>query len=250
MAQKGFIYEKNVSDFLKPIGLVPSNFKPAGAGHDQPDLMLLYDKDKQGCELKITDASAGSLVLKYTPDKKTPWGFGTIKKEDKEKLFISELADEVKLFNEINKVWSEIPYKVDRKYQNEKWQSTVGKLDKRARYKRDHSVFKELKGKISASKIEKYYNKKKTYYVNIGTHGFYMMGNKNPYKIKNVPTFASSAEAHWRARVQSKGGGSYQFTFEMGFTVKRKSPYNIGPINKGSVKINKKDVNLSCFPNL
>ena len=250
MAQQGFVYESNVAKFLKPLGLVPSNFTPAGAGHDQPDLMLLYNNSKQGCELKITDASAGSLVIKYTPGERMPWGFGTIKKEDKEKIFISELAKEVNLFKEIFRQWNKIPYKIDKKLQDDKWLSTAGKLSPRERYTRDHKLFKEIKGKIPASKIESYYNKKSTYYVNVGTHGFYMMGNKNPYKLKNVPKFSQSADAHWRARVQSKGGGSYQFTFEMGFTVKKKSPYNIGAISKGNVNINKKNVDLSCFPNL
>ena len=41
-AQKGFIYEENTADFLKPAGIVPQSFKPAGAGHDQPDLMIQF----------------------------------------------------------------------------------------------------------------------------------------------------------------------------------------------------------------
>ena len=47
-AQQGFVYEVNAAKYLKPIGLVPKNFTPAGVGHDQPDLMLLYKDDKQG----------------------------------------------------------------------------------------------------------------------------------------------------------------------------------------------------------
>ena len=140
MAQQGFVYESNVAKFLKPLGLVPSNFIPAGAGHDQPDLMLLYNNSKQGCELKITDASAGSLVIKYTPGERMPWGFGTIKKEDKEKIFISELAKEVNLFKEIFRQWNKIPYKIDKKLQDDKWLSTAGKLSPRERYARDHKL--------------------------------------------------------------------------------------------------------------
>jgi hypothetical protein len=58
-AQQGFVYEENACDFLKPMGLVPEKFKPAGAGHNQPDLMLLVNGKEAGCELKITAASAG-----------------------------------------------------------------------------------------------------------------------------------------------------------------------------------------------
>ena len=42
-AQQGFVYEQNTYNYLKPLGFVPTNFTPAGAGHDQPDLMLLFN---------------------------------------------------------------------------------------------------------------------------------------------------------------------------------------------------------------
>lgn len=252
MAQQGFVYEENVAEYLKPYKLVPAEFKPAGAGHGQPDLMLKYNKTKAGCELKITDASAGSLVLKYNPKTKK-WGFGNIDPEEKEKQFIKELAEFVGLFKIIGKQWNNTPWKVDKEFQDAAWQGRVGKYknNPRAQYERDHKLFPELKGSIPAKKIEEYYNKKDTFYVNIGTHGFYLFGTDNPLKLKNVPLFSTSAEAGWRARVQSKGGGAYQFTFEMSFRVRQKSPYNIGPLKKGSgVTIQKNDVDLSCFPNL
>jgi hypothetical protein len=246
-AQQGFQYEVNAADILKPFGLVPKNFKPAGAGHDQPDLMLEYKKVKSGCELKITAASAGSLVMKYdSKDKKNPWKFGDIKKDDDEKLFIADLAKEVGLFDIIKNNWKEIPYKRDK---DDLWEATVGKLTTQQRYERDRDTFKDIRGEISATKIEQYYNKKDTYYVNVGTHGFYLMGSKNPLKLKGVPRFGSSAKATYRARVQYKGGGNYQFTFEMQFSIPsaKKSPFNIAPVDGKSVTIQKNNLNLSCF---
>ena len=44
-AQQGFQYEKNAVDVLKPLGIVPKDFRPAGAGSDIPDIML----QKNGC---------------------------------------------------------------------------------------------------------------------------------------------------------------------------------------------------------
>lgn len=249
-AQQGFQYEKNAAAELKKIGLVPKTFVPAGAGHDQPDLLLEYKKKKTGCELKITAASAGSLVMKYDAnDKKNPWKFGDIKKDDEEKIFIRDLAYEVGLFDIIKKQWKEVPYKRDK---DERWEATAGKLTPQQRYERDRDTFKDIRGEISATKIEEYYNKKDTYYVNVGTHGFYLMGTKNPLKLKDVPTFGKSAKASYRARVQYKGSGNYQFTFEMQFSIptNKKSPYNIAPINGKNVTIIKKELNLSCFPEL
>lgn len=246
-AQQGFQYEINAAKMLKPMGLVPKNFVPAGAGHDQPDLMLEYKKQKAGCELKITAASAGSLVLKYdSKDKRNPWKFGNVSEDDAEKFFIKNLAEEVGLFDIIKKQWKEIPYKRDK---DPLWEASAGKLTPKQRYERDRDTFRDIKGEISATKIEDYYNKKKTYYVNVGTHGFYLMGSKNPFKLKDVPRFGSSAKATYRARVQYKGNDNYQFTFEMQFAIPtaKKSPYNIAPVDGKTVTIIKKNLNLTCF---
>ena len=246
-AQQGFQYEVNAAKLLKPLCFVPKNFVPAGAGHNQPDLMLEHKKKKAGCELKITAASAGSLVLKYDGnDKKNPWKFGDIKKEDDEKQFIADLAEEVGLFDIIKKQWKDVPFKREKDLL---WESTAGKLTPQQRYERDRDTFQDIRGEIPATKIEQYYNRKDTYYVNVGTHGFYLMGRKNPLQLKNVPMFGASAKATYRARVQYKGGGNYQFTFEMQFSIpaNKKSPFNIAPVDGKSVAIIKNKLNLSCF---
>jgi hypothetical protein len=244
-AQQGFLYEENAVKLLKPMGFVPKSFMPAGAGSNQPDLMLLYLGKEAGCELKITAASAGSLVLKYTrSNSSNPWSFGVIKETEDEKQFIADLAKEVNLFDLIKKQWKEIPYKRDK---DDMWLATAGKLSPQQRYERDRDTFPDIRGEIPATKIEEYYNKKKTYYVNVGTHGFYLLGSKNPFKLKNVPRFGSSAKATYRARVQYKGSGNYQFTFEMQFSMKQKSEYNIAPVDGKSVSIIKSKLNLSCF---
>jgi hypothetical protein len=209
--------------------------------------MLQYKKKKAGCELKITAASAGSLVLKYdNKDKKNPWKFGDIKDDDSEKQFIADLAEEVGLFDNIKKNWKEVPFKRDKDLL---WEATAGKLTPQQRYERDRDTFEDIRGEISATKIEQYYNRKDTYYVNVGTHGFYLMGRKNPLQLKDVPMFGSSAKATYRARVQYKGAGNYQFTFEMQFSIptNKKSPFNIAPVDGKSVTIIKNKLNLSCF---
>jgi hypothetical protein len=63
-------------------------------------------------------------------------------------------------------------------------------------------------------------------------------------RLSGVPSFSSSCTAGWRARVQYKGNDNYQFTFEMNFKMKTKSPFNIAPIKKGDVSIIKSDIRL------
>ena len=111
-------------------------------------------------------------MLKYTKASNSPWAFGTIKETEDEKQFIADLAKEVGLFDLIKKQWKEIPYKRDK---DDLWIATAGKLTSQERYERDRDTFPDIRGEIPAAKIEQYYNKKKTYYVNVGTHGFYLL---------------------------------------------------------------------------
>jgi hypothetical protein len=283
-AQQGFVYENNAAKALKLYGIVPQSFTPAGAGSDIPDLLIKKpDSPKTaGCELKITAASAGSLVLKYDLGK---WTIGNPDETNEEKLFIMDLAQEVGIIDQINRTWDSVPTKgagnklsaayiqylknlssakvqeeldkmapnilvlvvgakipiASELAQKELDKRDYGSLSKREMYKRDLSLFKDIKGVIPASKIEDYYNKKKTYYINVGTHGFYLLGSKNPLNLAGLPRFGSSASAKYRARVQYKGKDNYQFTFEMQFSIPadKKSPYNIAPTIGKTVNINK-----------
>lgn len=245
MAQQGFQYEINAARVLKGYGIVPDSFTPAGAGSDIPDLMIQRNGVKAGCELKITAASAGSLVMKYDQGK---WSIGNREETDDEKIFVQRLADEVGILDQIQREWNNEPYKFTR---DPKLKKEIDGLDKRGIYAAELKRFPEIKGNIPATKIEEYYNRKKTYYVNVGTHGFYLLGSKNPLGLKDIPRFGRAAKAGYRARVQAKGGGSYQFTFEMSFSItsSNKSPYNIAPIaGKGNVNVNKA-LDLDWFTN-
>ena len=251
MAQQGFVYEVNAANVLKKLNLVKSTFRPAGAGHDQPDLMITYKGQDAGVELKITAASAGSLVIKHHDG---VWDFGDIKAEEKEKLFIRDLAYEYGVIDKIRREWTETPLR--RTPKDALLEAQTRGLDKRQIYAIDKGKFNEIKGDIPASSIERYYNQKDTYYVNVGTHGFYTMGSSDPLDLNTnarsnglpfVPMFSQSAKASYRARVQSKGSGNYQFTFEMSFAMRTKSPYNIAPLNKGSVNIVEREMSLGVF---
>ena len=256
-AQQGFVYEKNAAAALKKFGIVPPNFMPAGSGSSIPDLMIQKNGVKAGCELKISAASAGSLVLKNVDG---TWGLGKtftiIDGEEvgnEEKKFISDLADEYGAIANINKTWKDEAYKFAT---SPEIQEEMKSLSSHEKYQRDLTKFPDIKGEIPASKIEDYYNKKKTYYVNVGTHGFYLLGSTNPLKLKGIPRFGTAAKAKYRARVQYKsknkktGTVSYQFTFEMQFSISKanKSPFNIAPVtSKNNVKINMDKLKLDWF---
>lgn len=247
-AQQGFLYETNAAKTLKKIGFTPKNFVPAGSTSTTADLVLLHKMKTENCELKIKPASAGSLVLRWTPE--LLWHFSPDNDlaRNPEKLFLKTLALDIGLYDVLKKKWQGMPLRRDKdRERDDKWRALSGHLTDQQRYHYDFAHFPEVKAEIPASAIERYYNKKQTFYINVGTHGFYRLGTRNPYNI-NIPLFSSSASAMYRARVQNKGG-HYQFTFDLNFAIRSKSPYNIAPVNPGdsSMTIQKQAMNLSCF---
>lgn len=265
MAQKGFEYEEKAYKALEKYDI--STGGVAGASHDKPDLTIQNSKkDKTGCELKISPTAAGSLVMKYFDGK---WSYGEFKQTEIEKAFLHDLGEEFNLLTEMNdrgnagKNWRDkIPM-----LQNDKQGKKIlipGMKDKRVAYKVDLENFgakNEVHIKIPAKAICDYYIKKKCSYINVGTHGFYTLNDKDDLdlnkklKVMNepsIPNFAKSAEAEIRVRCQYKGGGDYQFVMTLEFRKMTKSPYNLAPLRTGSkseIDINKleKDPILAAF---
>lgn len=239
MAQQGFVYEENAYKALEKMGISVGGV--AGASHDKPDLSIVTKSIQTpvGCELKISPTAAGSLVLKYYNGK---WMFGDIK-GDPEKMMMQEIATKYKLLENMNtsgaagaKWRGKVPV-----LQNDvsgKKILTGGITDKRKAYAIDIESFKgenEVHITVPAKAICDYYNKKKTHYLNVGTHGFYLMNRLDPLKlnaklVKKIEDFSNCASARIRVRCQSKGGGDYQFVMTLEFSNVRKSLYNLCPI--------------------
>ena len=270
--QKGFLYEENAAKVLKKYTvdasgntIVPKNFKPAGAGSKIPDLRiqrLVNNKlETTGCELKISSADAGSLVLKYKGGK---WKFDELSSDTKdvdEKRFVIEVAtknDAITKANSSSKWGGKVPYLANKGMDpnTEEIEKEKSGLTGYQMYKRDLDTFGDILGNISATDIETYYNKKNTYYINIGTHGFFLLGSENPLELKGIPRFSTNVKAKYRMRVHPKSGMTaaskeptknltvgYQFTFLMNFVISKRSPYNLAPImsiNPTNVSINTK----------
>jgi hypothetical protein len=268
MAQQGFEYEKNVSKRLKKIGLVENDFEPVGAGHDRADLEIYWKKQTINVELKTEGASGGSLALQWDGNKPKGkrWHFSDVSKDD-EKQFLANLAESSGALSDLNKKWDKVPAKFARKNSRENeekllsyaWKNAKDSNSKEIIYEMEKQKFKEISETLPGSVISDYYEKKKTYYVNVGTSGFYIFGRKDPNKINEhcrekgitkVPSFADSADVKYRVRVQPKGGGNFQYTFELSFSIKKSnnSPYNVGPIaGKGNVTIIENKLNVDCF---
>lgn len=243
MAQQGFVYEENAYKALKKYEI--STGGTAGASHDKPDLSIVTKSTKTpaGCELKISPTAAGSLVLKFYEGR---WDFGEIK-GDPEKLMMVAIAKKYKLLENMNstgtagKDWRGIIPVLQNDSSGKKILS-AGVKDKRKAYEMDLKNFggqNEVHIDVPAKAICDYYNQKKTQYLNVGTHGFYLMNKTDPLKLNSklttkIPDFSQSASARIRTRCQYKGSGDYQFVMTLEFSKVAKSPYNLCPIKSQS----------------
>lgn len=264
MAQEGFLYEENAAKVLQKMGLVKKDYKPAGASHDRPDLDLLVNGTEYGVELKKDLASAGSLVIKYNGNTKS-FSYGATG-GNKEKEFIKNLAESLRVLTKIQQKWKNPLWIAENRDATwlKRWEKE-GKPDLETRYKQDLANCEDIYFDLPNTTISSYYNLKDTYYINVGTHGFYLLGHSDPAKINKgvtpqVPQWANNHRAVLRIRIQSKGvtkaaamekatkrptgGQGYQITMEIQFKSVSKSPYNIAPVVKGSAVIQEASLKL------
>jgi hypothetical protein len=267
-AQQGFEYEKNAINFLTPMGLSDGIF--AGAGHDRPDIMLIVRGKKSGCELKISPTAGGSLVLKAYANKVPHWQFGEIAHDETEKRFLADLAKSSGVLNKVNEIWDTPIYNVADRTKD--WERQMLRIPLRERYNRDLQICKDIRLQLPSDAMSKYYNIKDTYYINVGTHGFYLLGSGDPLGLNDrmraagmpvIPKFEDKCVIEARVRCQSKGvtkadaaeksrgtisAQGYQFTFTIEFKLpKNTTPYNIAPINGKSVTILTSQAKLDCL---
>lgn len=267
-AQQGFVYEENATKFLKQFKL--SDGVTAGASHTRPDLMLTVRGKEAGCELKISPTAGGSLVIKAYASSTPHWRFGEIEHDETEKQFLADLAKSSGVLNQINQKWDIPIYNVaDR---TPEWERQMLKKPLRERYEFDLKTCPDIKLQLPADSMTKYYNLKNTFYINVGTHGFYLLGNRDPLGLNDrmksigaplVPKFEDVCKITARVRCQSKGvtkadaeektkrkigAQGYQFTFTIEFALpKGSSPYNIAPIDGNSVNILKDKAKYECL---
>jgi hypothetical protein len=267
-AQQGFVYEENATKFLKKFGL--SDGITAGASHTRPDLMLTVRNKEAGCELKISPTAGGSLVIKAYANSSPHWRFGDIDHDETEKQFLADLAKSSGVLQQINQKWSTPIYNIaDR---SSAWEKEMLKTPLRQRYEFDLKTCPDIKLPLAANAMTQYYNLKKTYYINVGTHGFYLLGSQDPLGLNKrmkelgmplIPKFEDACKITARVRCQSKGitkadaeekskgrigGQGYQFTFTIEFSLpKNSSPYNIAPINGTSVSIIENKAEYKCL---
>jgi hypothetical protein len=265
MAQQGFLYEENVAKSLARKKWVKDGYNPAGASSDRPDLDIFINGKEYGCELKKDLASAGSLVIHHLGGMK--YAYGETENE-KEKEFLKGLGEKAGVMAAIKTKWRVEPF--IQKERDNKWIARVKKtkLKLRERYQHDLRFCPDIYFSLPRHTISQYYNLKDTYYLNVATHGFYLLGktdpaglSRNKFGVESVPLWDDNHTAVLRIRIQSKGiteaeasekakgfpfagGQGYQITMEIQFKSVGRSVYNIGPIIGKSASIDEARIKL------
>lgn len=265
MAQQGFLYEENCAKALKKLNWVKPNYTPAGASSDRPDLDIYIQNKEYGVELKKDLASSGSLVIHHLGNGKYEFGDTA---GAKEKEFMKGLGVKSNVLNAIKRNWKTPPF--IQKDRDEKWIAKVRQsgLSLKERYDQDLKNCRDIFFDLPANTISSYYNLKDTYYINVATHGFYLLGKNDPAGLQKgltgankIPLWDNNHKAVLRIRIQSKGvtkaaanekrqgwpstgAQGYQITMEIQFKSVKKSMYNIGPTVGKSANINTAAIRL------
>ena len=248
----GQIYESASFKYLKGMGLAVGD-GPAGSLSNIPDIWMKLAKgkaaDATGLELKTNPTAAGGLVMQYDWEK-SKWKLGKTK-GDEEKELLVKLAKKYKIVemaNDKKSPWGKnipfLQYKGDTK-------RYVGNITPANAYKKDIKQYggkSEIHVDINNRSVQSYYNTKECFYMNVGSHGFYLLGNSDPLdlngKLKSlraepIPIF--NFPIFIRCRCQDKGGGSYNFNMVQTMKSGPHSPYNLLPMNS-SGSINMREV--------
>jgi hypothetical protein len=198
---KGILYENTLNASLKKAGVQRSSFTGAGSDSNAPDAEITYKGENYKIEVKLdmnVDFGQGSLDYDL---KKGKWILGGAKTASAEQM--REFLESIGVPKIVNKEWgSSGP---PRKFTIPTSQYKKEDVDF------DYANFKDKFIEIPSDAVAKYYNTKKTYYIQIGKQGLYYMG-KDIAKL-DVPEF----DLKLKLRIRLKRGGStpiynYRFT--------------------------------------
>jgi hypothetical protein len=233
----GYRYEKDLIFYLNKNNNIPAGMnQPAGTDDSIPDITIQSKGNESGVEVKLSDnvpfgsGTIGFDYLKFSADL-NPWFMKESKKEAGQ--FISEMADQVNLIEEVNKKWFYknskidyyVPYKIEEQRQYFKGKNLP---EKRIQYETDKKNLNDIYISCPVINISNYYIRKKSYYVQIGNKGLFWFGGPDPLNLKNILPKYNPIEAQFRIRVQYKTSTNYRYAYELYGKGLQKSPYSLG----------------------
>jgi len=190
----GFLYEDKINRILKRAKLQRSSFRSAGAASNAPDSEFIKNKRDWKLEIKLDlTADFGQGSLSYNLNKKK-WIIVGAKTHSAEQMH--EFLESIGVTRIVNRAWKNAG--APRRFTIPLESYTKEDVN------HDYKKFRSIIVSIPTSAVEKYYNSKKTYYIQIGSgFGMYYMGRD--YAKIGVPRF----NPNLKLRIRIKRGGSH-----------------------------------------
>lgn len=199
---KGLLYEAQLNKALKKAGLQRASFQSAGSDSNAPDAELTIKPAPLKVEVKL--------------DLKVDFGQGSLDYDLEKKKWIlggadTDSAKQMRVFLETIGVTRIVNLKWGRHGAPRKFTVPTEHFSKKD-VEWDYSRFTDFFVQVPSDAVARYYNSKKTYYIQIGGgYGFYWMGHD--VARLGAPKFT----VNLRLRVRLKRGGSqpinnYRFT--------------------------------------
>ena len=223
----GFLYESSLIKSLRNQGFTVSD--PAGADSAKADLELTKGaktikfelKEKLSADFSQMNFDFDTTRREFYIDKTKPSA-----QKDAAKVMIG-IAEQYSIIPKANAHWKpkkNMPAKFTLKPNSTLKERMVG-------YNLDQKRFKDKylgQGFGPAQEVEKYYNAKDTYYIQIKGKGLYYMG-KDPEKY-GCPRFSEScADSNIRIRIKTNSASKGAWSFLMALKISRlkASPINL-----------------------
>lgn len=257
MRPEGYLYEDNTTRFLKKKKMMESTFMPAGANYSRPDIEIYCNGKNYGVELKKRVTTAGQVALKYSNATNT-FNYSQNLPTD-EKLYLINLAEQSNILNLIRNKWRKPLWaSEDRDYKWKKRWEDAGQPDLEERHRQDIENCPEFYVDVPSTSISGYYKAKDTHYLQLGTHGFYLLGRNDPAGLNvgqnpSIPLWENSHTCRIRVRIKTNDIKSAMqreknrkdptispgYTPSIELTMKgiQKSFYNIAPVTANSAVI-------------
>ena len=221
-SNKGFLYEVSLIKSLRNQGFTVSD--PAGPDSNKADLELTKGtnvikfelKENLGADFSQMNFDFDTTRREFYIDKTKPSA-----QKDAAKVMIG-IAEQYSIIPKANAHWKpkkNMPAKFTLK------RNTPLK-ERKVAYNLDQKRFKDKylgQGFGPAQEVEKYYNAKDTYYIQIKGQGLYYMG-KDPEKY-GCPRFSEScADSSIRIRIKTNSASKGRWSFLMALKISRLRP--------------------------
>jgi len=213
-ANAGFQYEVDLIKKLRSQGFICGD--PAGADNAKADLELTLPKNKKPTKFELKEKLSAdfaqlnmdfdnSLKIFYIDESKT-----SNQKEAAQTMI--GIAKNFKIIQEANNHWNpknNVPAKFTLP-------NNANTEQKKAAYaldiKRFPDKFLAKGGSSAAQQVEKYYNSKNTYYIQIKGKGLYCLGSDpEGFGVPKFSSMVSDSSIRIRIKANSKSKGQYSF---------------------------------------